>query len=75
MGRSSGCLSTVSRTARSRYSNWKRDTGRLSCCHLANIAYLTGRKVQWDGDKEAIAKDAEATRLLDRPRRKGYELP
>lgn len=45
------------------------------CCHLANIAYLTGRKVRWDGKKETIPGDAEAARLLARPRRKGYELP
>jgi len=45
------------------------------CCHLANISYLAGRKVRWDGVKEQIAGDDEAARLLSRPRRKGYELP
>ena len=28
-----------------------------ACCHLANIAYLTGRKLQWNGEKESIADD------------------
>ena len=44
------------------------------CCHLANIAYLVGRKVFWDGRAETIAGDEAASRLLARPRRKGYEL-
>ena len=45
------------------------------CCHLANIAYRTGRKLRWDGDREAIIGDGEAAPLLNRRRRKGYELP
>ena len=43
--------------------------------HLANIVYRVGRKVRWDGAREALLGDAEASALLDRPRRKGYELP
>lgn len=45
------------------------------CCHLANISYLVGRKLRWDGMREAILGDDEAAKLLSRPRRKGYELP
>jgi predicted dehydrogenase len=45
------------------------------CCHLANISYVTGRKLKWDGDREQIVGDPAAARLLDRPRRTGYELP
>lgn len=45
------------------------------CCHLANLSYLTGRKLKWDAEKESIPDDAAAARLLERPRRKGYELP
>lgn len=45
------------------------------CCHLANIAYRSGRKFRWDSEQEAIVGDAAAGRLLDCPRRKGYELP
>jgi predicted dehydrogenase len=44
-------------------------------CHLGNIAYHTGRRVRWDGEKETIEGDPEAAAMLDRPRRKGYELP
>jgi predicted dehydrogenase len=45
------------------------------CCHLANISYLTGRTIRWDGAKEEAHGDAEASALLSRARRKGYELP
>jgi predicted dehydrogenase len=46
------------------------------CCHLANISYLCGgRRIVWDAQKENVVGDAEASQLLDRPRRKGYELP
>ena len=45
------------------------------CCHLANISYVTGRKISWDAKKERIPGDAGAARLLQRPRRAGYELP
>jgi predicted dehydrogenase len=45
------------------------------CCHLANIAYLCGRKVRWDAAAEAISGDEEAASLLDRPRRDAYALP
>lgn len=45
------------------------------CCHLANIAYRTGRSLKWDAERETIPGDPEAAALLARPRRKGYELP
>ncbi len=45
------------------------------CCHLANISYLVGRKLRWDAASEKIPGDEGASRLLSRPRRKGYELP
>ncbi|MCP5115814.1 MAG: gfo/Idh/MocA family oxidoreductase, partial [bacterium] len=44
-------------------------------CHLGNIAYLTRRRIRWDAVRETIPGDEEAAALLDRPRRKGYELP
>jgi len=45
------------------------------CCHLANIAYRTGRQVHWDANTESILQDSEAAALLDRARRGGYQLP
>lgn len=44
-------------------------------CHLGNIARWVGRPLTWDPAKEIFPGDEEANRLLDRPRRKGYELP
>jgi len=46
-----------------------------ACCHLANIAYRTGGSFCWQGVTESIKDDEQATALLSRPRRKGYELP
>jgi hypothetical protein len=42
---------------------------------LLNIARQTGRRLKWDPVAETFPDDAEASKLLDRPRRKGYELP
>ncbi|MBN2476155.1 MAG: Gfo/Idh/MocA family oxidoreductase [Pirellulales bacterium] len=47
----------------------------ISICHLANIARQVGRKLAWDPDKEIFPGDDEANCYLDRPKRKGYELP
>jgi len=44
-------------------------------CHLANLAYLVGRKIRWDGAREEIPGDPEAASRLARERRRGYELP
>ena len=44
-------------------------------CHLGNIARWLGRKLKWDPDQETFPGDDEANTYLDRPRRKGYELP
>ncbi|MDD4270134.1 MAG: Gfo/Idh/MocA family oxidoreductase [Thermoguttaceae bacterium] len=44
-------------------------------CHLGNIARWVGRKLQWDPVKEVFPGDEEANAYLDRPRRKGYQLP
>ncbi len=43
--------------------------------HLINIAREIGRKLYWDPVKEQVIDDPEANALLDRPRRKGWELP
>jgi hypothetical protein len=53
------------------------ETGHRSAtvCHLVNITRWLGRPIKWDPEKEICPGDAEANALLDRPRRKGYELP
>lgn len=47
----------------------------ISVCHLANIARQIGRPLRWDPEKEIFPGDAEANAYVDRPRRKGWELP
>ncbi len=47
----------------------------ISVCHLANIAREIGRPLKWDAEKERFKEDKEADCYLDRPKRKGYELP
>ena len=42
--------------------------------HLANISYRTGRKLQWDAQKEEIIGDPEANKLLIREYRKPWVL-
>jgi len=41
-------------------------------CHLANISYRVGRKLQWDAAKNKFVNDAEADKLLTRDYRKPY---
>jgi len=47
----------------------------VTVCHLANIARAVGRPLHWDPKREQFTGDDEANTLLDRPRRKGFELP
>jgi predicted dehydrogenase len=47
----------------------------VSVCHLANITRYVGRRLKWDPDQEYFPGDDEANRWVNRPRRKGYELP
>ena len=47
----------------------------ISVCHLANIARQIGGKLRWDPDKEIFPDDEQANAYVDRPRRKGWELP
>jgi predicted dehydrogenase len=47
----------------------------ITICHLANIARELGRKLRWDPEKEIFPGDEEASAYLDRPKRKGFELP
>jgi predicted dehydrogenase len=47
----------------------------VSICHLVGITRELHRKLQWDPVAELFIGDDEANKLLDRPRRAGFELP
>ncbi len=46
-----------------------------SLCQLLVITRQLGRRLKWDPATETFPGDAQAHALLDRPRRKGWELP
>ena len=43
-------------------------------CRLGNVAYRTGRALAWDAEKEQVAGDAEANRLLTGTYREPWKL-
>lgn len=47
----------------------------ISVCHLVNITRELGRKLTWDPAAEKFVDDDEANKLVNRPRRAGFELP
>jgi predicted dehydrogenase len=47
----------------------------ITVCHLVGITRRLNRKLHWDPVKEQFVGDDEANKLVDLPRRKGYELP
>ena len=47
----------------------------ITVCHLVNLTLRLQRRLKWDPVKEQFLGDDEANKLVDRPRRKGYELP
>jgi predicted dehydrogenase len=44
-------------------------------CHLANIAFRTGRVLHWDAAREQIVGDAEAQKFILKPYRAPWALP
>ncbi len=42
-------------------------------CHLANISLRLGRRIRWDGDKEDVIGDTEASAMLTRTYRSPWE--
>ncbi len=46
----------------------------ITICHLANIAFWTGRTIRWDPEKREIVGDPSAARWTDRARRAPWGL-
>jgi hypothetical protein len=42
--------------------------------HLLNISWQVGRSIHWDGEKEQVVDDGEASALVTKPYRTGWEL-
>jgi hypothetical protein len=42
--------------------------------HLANISYLAGRSIRWDGENHKVLGDAAAQKLVTRPYRAPWKL-
>lgn len=51
---------------------WSHRTATV--CHLGNIALKLNRTLHWDPDKEDFIGDAEASTLVDRPRRGSWQI-
>ncbi|MGO8690284.1 MAG: Gfo/Idh/MocA family protein [Thermoguttaceae bacterium] len=47
----------------------------ITVAHLVNITRRLQRRLHWDPAQEQFVGDEEANRLVDLPRRQGYELP
>ena len=47
----------------------------MIACHLGNIAFRVGRRVQWDAAGERVVGDPEAQKLVDKPYRAPWRLP
>ncbi|NIP96128.1 MAG: gfo/Idh/MocA family oxidoreductase, partial [Akkermansiaceae bacterium] len=43
-------------------------------CHLGNVAYRAGRKIEWDATNMKIPNAPEAERFLRREYREGWKL-
>ena len=46
----------------------------MMACHLSNIAFRVGRRVQWDIEKEQVVGDPEAQKLVTKPYRAPWKL-
>ncbi|MDO4559187.1 MAG: hypothetical protein Q4C47_09490, partial [Planctomycetia bacterium] len=46
----------------------------VNVCHMANICLRTGRPLQWDPQKREFVADAQATAMMDREQRRGFEV-
>lgn len=53
------------------------ETGSVAAinAHMGNIAYKTGRKVNWDSSTNTFGNDAEANELIKAHYKNGWELP
>lgn len=46
----------------------------LTTCHLSGIAARLGREIQWNPKSETVMGDQQAQSMVDRPKRKGFDI-
>ena len=62
------------RTGRKTIMNIEAGVATANLTILGNIAYVLGRKIQWDPVKQEIVGDDLARRMMSRPQRFPYHL-
>lgn len=60
-------------TGKSPISDVESQHRSATTCHLANIAIKLGRGVRWSPEAERFIDDPDASRLMSRPQRQGFE--
>jgi predicted dehydrogenase len=62
------------KTGKKTIMNIEAAVATANLCILGNIAYILGRKIQWDPVKQEIVGDELARRMMSRPQRFPYHL-
>ncbi|NLE60103.1 MAG: Gfo/Idh/MocA family oxidoreductase [Planctomycetes bacterium] len=62
------------KTGKPTIMNIEAAVGVSNLCNLGNLAFILGRKIQWDQAKQEIINDEHARRMMGRPQRYPYHL-
>ncbi|MCL2330904.1 MAG: Gfo/Idh/MocA family oxidoreductase [Phycisphaerae bacterium] len=62
------------RTGKKTVMNIEAAVGVANLCVLGNLAFLLGRKLEWNQAKQEIVNDEQARRMMSRPQRYPYHL-
>jgi predicted dehydrogenase len=63
------------RSRKKAVADWETGHRSVTACHLGNIAFRTGRRIQWDAKSEMIPNDSEAARMMTKKYRAPWNLP
>lgn len=56
-------------------SDTESHVAAMDVCHLVGIAARLGRELEWDAETRTFPNDPQATAMLSREQRAGYEIP
>jgi len=62
------------KTGKPTIMNIEAAVGVSNLCNLGNLAFILGRKIQWDQARQEIINDEHARRMMGRPQRYPYHL-